>query len=846
MAAVLSVFIFSMTLSSVYAQTITLTSQETMWIDANKCGAEGPQAAWLSFTVTNNTGAPLTNVTVTFAGFTGTNSAYFVAPNDLVRTFSTLAVNEVVPVYYYVDYSDVCNHPQGGGSPYAGYTANYTLTVSSTGQSNVVRNGTITTNELLTAAAAGLVQSITLGPGFFVGQTFTQTVTYSFGNNSDLFFQPAGDKAFQDGCIRLIGSECTATTGGVTGILGVKNRLHFPAASVPGGGGTITIVYTWQILCIYTAQTLHPWAAAKSGQKYKYEGIADVPTIFPPSTQGIAISKSVNPTFLTTPTSNGGFGTGIAQWNVTLTNSTGVDIFATDIRDLIPSCMTISNATVTGSQVTTANSASYPSTGSTGSQKWVGLFSSNYANNNYKVPANGTLSLIYQTSVSSCATSSNYTNSATATVGTTIVGPATATLAIGCATPSIGYSGSPFCQTGTASVTRTGFSGGIYSSTAGLSIDPATGLINLANSDPGTYTVTYAVTSPCAVSTTTSITINPLPTLSFSQTNVNCFGGLTGSATVTASGATAPYTYSWSPSGGTGATATNLAAGTYTVTVTDTKGCIKSGSVTIIQPAAALSALITAQTNVNCFGGLTGSATVTASGGTSPYSYSWSPSGGTSATATALAAGTYTVTVTDNKGCTTTATATITQPSALSALEVVTNSTCYLSNDGSIGITVLGGTAPYSFLWSNGATTEDISSIYAGNYSVTITDVRGCILIKNYTVGASTCLIDAINDTGSSINGYVGGTSFTNILSNDLLNGSPVNPLDVTLSFVSSTIVGVSLSGTNVVVAPGTPAGNYTLTYQICEVLNPTNCDQATVTVPVAAAPIDAVRIQAP
>lgn len=80
-----------------------------------------------------------------------------------------------------------------------------------------------------------------------------------------------------------------------------------------------------------------------------------------------------------------------------------------------------------------------------------------------------------------------------------------------------------------------------------------------------------------------------------------------------------------------------------------------------------------------------------------------------------------------------------------------------------------------------------------------------------------------------------GGTAVTNVLVNDTLNGRPVVASAVTLTQVSTSHPGVTLSGTNVVVAPGTPVGTYTLTYSICEVLNPTNCDQAVVTVTVTA-----------
>jgi hypothetical protein len=95
--------------------------------------------------------------------------------------------------------------------------------------------------------------------------------------------------------------------------------------------------------------------------------------------------------------------------------------------------------------------------------------------------------------------------------------------------------------------------------------------------------------------------------------------------------------------------------------------------------------------------------------------------------------------------------------------------------------------------------------------------------------------IDAVNDIGTPINGANGGTAFTNVLINDTLNGAAVIPSQVNLTFVNATNAGITLSGSNVVVAPGTPAGTYTLTYQICEILNPLNCDNATVSVSVNA-----------
>ena len=99
------------------------------------------------------------------------------------------------------------------------------------------------------------------------------------------------------------------------------------------------------------------------------------------------------------------------------------------------------------------------------------------------------------------------------------------------------------------------------------------------------------------------------------------------------------------------------------------------------------------------------------------------------------------------------------------------------------------------------------------------------------TVSVTAPAIVANDDAGTTVNGANGGAAFTNVLVNDTLNGVPVLASQVATTFVSATNAGITLSGTDVVVAAGTPAGSYTLVYQICEILNPTNCDTATVTV---------------
>src|SRR5690606_29356603 len=152
-----------------------------------------------------------------------------------------------------------------------------------------------------------------------------------------------------------------------------------------------------------------------------------------------------------------------------------------------------------------------------------------------------------------------------------------------------------------------------------------------------------------------------------------------GEAMVTVSGGTAPYTYLWNDANAqTTATATGLAAGTYMVTVTDANNCTTITNVTIAEPTLLEASItLTNVVNVSCFDGNDGSAMVTVSGGTAPYTYLWNDATAqTTATAAGLEAGTYTVTVTDANNCTTTETFTITEPTALNVVPTQTNVLC--------------------------------------------------------------------------------------------------------------------------------------------------------------------------
>ncbi len=276
-----------------------------------------------------------------------------------------------------------------------------------------------------------------------------------------------------------------------------------------------------------------------------------------------------------------------------------------------------------------------------------------------------------------------------------------------------------------------------------------------SNLAAGIYTITVTDASNCSVDVPVTIgqPANPLTVSITSQTNIACFGQANGSATALASGGTGPYVYTWlttpvqsSP------TATNLAAGTYTVAVFDANGCFSTTTVTITEPSSALTAGITSQANVTCYGAATGSITITGIGGTPPYQYSINggilqPGG----TFTGLAAGNYTVIVLDANNCATIVIATITQPVlALSvAITSQTNIACSGQSTGSATVTANGGTTPYTYSWNTipVQTSATISNLFAGNYSVTVTDSLGCTATASVTITEpASPLVIAITD----------------------------------------------------------------------------------------------------
>ncbi|OFY26503.1 MAG: hypothetical protein A2275_10965 [Bacteroidetes bacterium RIFOXYA12_FULL_35_11] len=288
-------------------------------------------------------------------------------------------------------------------------------------------------------------------------------------------------------------------------------------------------------------------------------------------------------------------------------------------------------------------------------------------------------------------------------------------------------------STGAATVTGTG---GTETFTADWNTIPAQNTLTATGLVAGTYNVTITDGNGCTANASVLISEPTAITLSTTKTDAHC-SQADGSANVSAIGGTITtgYTYLWS--GGTiptQANCTGLAAGTYSVIVTDNNSCTATTSVTIGDLPGG-TASISAFSNVTCYGQSNGSATVSMGGGLAPFTYSWSTTPPqTTVTATNLDPGVYTVNVTDANSCIATATVTITQPAQLSNMFTVTNASCNGQCDGQITSSVMGGTSPYIYQWSNLQSTATISNLCDGEYTLTAIDNLSCTATFTATV----------------------------------------------------------------------------------------------------------------
>jgi gliding motility-associated-like protein len=242
--------------------------------------------------------------------------------------------------------------------------------------------------------------------------------------------------------------------------------------------------------------------------------------------------------------------------------------------------------------------------------------------------------------------------------------------------------------------------------------------------------------------------------------DISCVGANDGSIDLTVNGGTAPYNYNWNNGFSTNEDINGLTAGTYSVVVTDANGCQDSTNIQLDDPTP-LNLTLAIDTSILCNGDATGAINTTISGGTGTFNFNWNNGIGNVEDPNGLTAGNYILTVTDGNNCTIIDSINITEPTALSisaTSDTLYNGfeiSCNGANDGGIDLTINGGTTPYSYLWSNNDTIQNLDSLVAGTYSVTVTDSLGCQISTSITLNEPTLLTASathVNPTCLGIN----------------------------------------------------------------------------------------------
>lgn len=356
------------------------------------------------------------------------------------------------------------------------------------------------------------------------------------------------------------------------------------------------------------------------------------------------------------------------------------------------------------------------------------------------------------------------------------------------------------CNSGTGSIDlmptpaapQAPLSGYTYSWSNGSTVQDPTAL------PPGTYTVTVSAGGTCTETGSYTVADNPNRPVPTSTSVVSTCNLDNGSIDASVTGGVAPYTYAWS-NGATTQDLSNIGPGNYTLTVTGANGCTQTLTASVANTDPQFTLTAATQPNTTCIGG-NGSLDLSPSPAVPPaplsgYTYSWS-NGATTQDLSNLPPGDYTVTVSSGGTCTKVATFNVADnPSIPSPSATSVQSTCDLPN-GSIDASVTGGATPYTYAWSNGATTQDLSNILAGTYILTVTGSNGCTRVLSVTVGNNNPPINLTNSVTAN-NLCVGGNGAID------LTASPSNPPSYTYTWSN---------GATTQDISGLTPGNYTVT----------------------------------
>lgn len=326
----------------------------------------------------------------------------------------------------------------------------------------------------------------------------------------------------------------------------------------------------------------------------------------------------------------------------------------------------------------------------------------------------------------------------------------------------------------------------------------------LWNRKPGTYTVNIADSTGCSTTATAVIGEASPVTGTFATTAASC-GNCDGSATITASSGTAPYTYLWDANAGaqTGATATALCPGNYVVEITDSLGCTGNDT-TVVVGGNGMSLTVNATSNL-CHGDSTATLAAVVTGGSAPYTYLWNdPMNQTTATATGLQEGTYGLTVTDATSCQLTYSYQLDDPPGWSGSWNKTNVFCNGGNNGSLQRANPGGTPPYQWAWTTGATTNLITGLVAGTYTQTITDANGCTRDWSTNVTEPAPLVVSTAPACSGTASALTATATGGVAPYGYLWGPPLNQATATATGLTPGTYAVTVTDDNQCIASTT------------------------------------------
>jgi len=255
---------------------------------------------------------------------------------------------------------------------------------------------------------------------------------------------------------------------------------------------------------------------------------------------------------------------------------------------------------------------------------------------------------------------------------------------------------------------------------------------NLSKLPAGKFALTVTDKLGCSLAFAVEITQPDLIELSATTTPITCYGANNATLKLNITGGVKPYKAEWD-NFASGQYNDNLSPGDYIITVTDSNYCVKTIKVNI--PEAAIFRIKPIVKNVSCNGAKDGSITLNFEGGKRPITLTWTDGSTSGTIRNNIGPGTYAVNIIDGTPCSIYRQFTITEPQPLRLSAKITNAlSCDTINSGAINLQASGGTAPYIYSWSNGATTEDLVNVPAGSYNVSVTDSNKCVQYADYNI----------------------------------------------------------------------------------------------------------------